>query len=464
MSVQGFLQNVQGIGNITQGAVDVLGRLTGGSFWAQLRPASYRGVAFGVTSGTAKLGRRNAIHEYPFRDIPWVEDLGRAARRITITGFLVGDDVIAQREKMIQAVERGGEGELVHPTLGRRTVALLDFTSNEHWDQGRVFEIQFTFVEQGQRLYPTTTASAQQTAATAAAAVDGSSVAAFAKKAIAVLQQGAMVANAVARDAAAFATRALQASRDATSLFNLAVSLPGEFGRLLGQLRGITPGQIVPLVAGLTVQGLTGTAAAAGVTVGNAVGALTTAGQALGPVTTAAYVLAAQGLAEAVRVAAPTPGHAILAEQALLAYPAVRDGVGGAQTGQQASGDALRRAAVAAMVRSAAEYRPASTDDALAVRTAVLAAIDAETLVAGDQGDDDVYAALRAVRASIVQTLNAVGAGLPTLVTVSTVLPQPSLVLAQRLYRDAARADELVLRANPPHPAFMPTRFQAVNA
>jgi prophage DNA circulation protein len=44
------------------------------TFRAQLQPASYRGIPFGVFGGQARFGRRNALHEYPFRDVPWVED------------------------------------------------------------------------------------------------------------------------------------------------------------------------------------------------------------------------------------------------------------------------------------------------------------------------------------------------------------------------------------------------------
>ncbi|HBA7856845.1 TPA: multidrug DMT transporter permease, partial [Escherichia coli] len=41
--------------------------------------------------------------------------------------------------------------------------------------------------------------------------------------------------------------------------------------------------------------------------------------------------------------------------------------------------------------------------------------------------------------------------------------PQPSLALANRLYQDASRADELVQAVSPVHPAFMPLSFTARN-
>jgi prophage DNA circulation protein len=74
----------------------------------RLLPASFRGVPFAVRSASGRFGRRQAVHEYPFRDTVWVEDLGRNARRLTIDGFLIenslvygGGDVILQKDRMI---------------------------------------------------------------------------------------------------------------------------------------------------------------------------------------------------------------------------------------------------------------------------------------------------------------------------------------------------------------------------
>ena len=60
----------------------------------KLLPASFRGVPFEVSSGSLKGGRRTVVHEYPQRDKPYVEDLGKAARQITIEAFFVGDNYI----------------------------------------------------------------------------------------------------------------------------------------------------------------------------------------------------------------------------------------------------------------------------------------------------------------------------------------------------------------------------------
>ena len=96
------------------------------------------------------------------------------------------------------------------------------------------------------------------------------------------------------------------------------------------------------------------------------------------------------------------------------------------------------------------------------MRGAVTQLLDAEIQIAGAQGEDDVYTALRSVRAAVVQDLTARGADLAVLTTITTPRPMPALALAQRVYRDAGRTDELVAESDCIHPAFMPTSFRGL--
>jgi prophage DNA circulation protein len=150
----------------------------------RLQPASWRGVPFAVTEGTSRFGRKQAIHDYPFRDQVWIEDLGRAPRRISITGFLIedsliygGGDVLLQKEAMIAAAETAGPGTLVHPTLGVLTLSLLEPVEIlERKDLGLAFGLRFSLIEAGQRVFPSTSTSTQDQTNTAA----GDASAAFA--------------------------------------------------------------------------------------------------------------------------------------------------------------------------------------------------------------------------------------------------------------------------------------------
>lgn len=462
MSVQQLVGAVDGISSSTQGIVDTLGRLSGGSFWDQLQPASFRNVPFAVRSGGGQAGRRNAIHEYPFRDIPWVEDLGRSSRRIQVVGFVVGDDVIAQRARMIAAVEAAGDGELVHPTLGRIQVSVISFDWEEG-EQGRTFAYRFQFVRQGQRLYPSSVADGTAGVSSAATLLGSASAAAFVAKTLAPLAAGAAQANQVFQQATVWAQQAQRVGNDATSLIKLAVSLPGQFGRLLGLASGVTVGEIIPSSANLTPQGLVATAAAARAAVASACSSLVAAASQIGSNNTAPFTSAVQSLASAILTVSSTPGDALRGMSTLASFtPAGPGGTSAAVQG--ATADLFRRAAAGAVAIAGSQYQPQSSDDAAGVRAQVLDVLDAEITIAGDQLEDGVYTSLRTLRAQAVQDLNARGASLPTLVTVEVARSMPALALAQRLYRDASRSDELIARVVPIHPAFMPRTFTALNS
>ncbi|EKT4478777.1 DNA circularization N-terminal domain-containing protein [Pseudomonas putida] len=93
------------------------------SEWRDLRrEASFRGVPFWVDSDSVPVGRRTQLHEYPKRDQPMVEDMGRQTREYKFEGFVAGGDFIAQRDRLLEALDKPGPGELVHPWFGRLTV------------------------------------------------------------------------------------------------------------------------------------------------------------------------------------------------------------------------------------------------------------------------------------------------------------------------------------------------------
>ncbi len=452
---------VSGIASSTQGISDLLGTLSGGSFWDQLQPASFRGVPFAVRSGGGQAGRRNAVHEYPFRDIPWVEDLGMQSRKIQIVGFVSGDDVIAQRARMIAAVEAPGDGELVHPTLGRVQVSVIGFDWEEG-ERGRTFAYRFQFVRQGQRLYPSSTADGQAAVSSAATLFGSAAAAAFVTATLAPLAAGAAQANQAVQQAAAWAAQAQRVGNDATSLIKLAVSLPGQFGRLLGLASGVTVGEIIPSTASLTSEGLVAAAAAARQAVSTACSGLVSAAHQVASGNTAPFTNAVQGLATAILNVSSTPGDALRGLQTLASFTPVGPASGAAATMQGACSDLFRRAAASAMAVASSNYQPQSSDDATAVRTQVLDVLDAEMTTAGDQFEDGVFSALRTLRAQAIQDLNARGALLPNLQVVTVPASLPALALAQRLYRDPSRSDELVARVVPVHPAFMPRSFNAL--
>lgn len=460
------------------------------SWFDELQQASYRGVPFGVRGGQSRFGRRSVPHQYPNRDKPYIEDLGRSMRSINLVGFLVenslvygGGSAFAQRDAMVAAVETAGPGTLVHPTLGTLQVSMVDggFSVEERWDQGRYFEISFSFLESGDRLFPSVSTASGSMLSSLADALDASAALDFVNTLTqtinlglgivqGVINLGHAVVGTVVGVVADFQVLVGQASRDATSLLNLASLLTGNFGRyananVTSAFQRNGQGSSVSV---LTMATLTAQASEDRQAVDTASSALTAAAEGLDASTASALPTAAQALIAALGTCLVNPGDAVRLMTSLGGYApsSVIIGSGQVALGQQyaqtATGALLRRAALAALVRAVASYAPTSYNDAAAVRSSVTAALDDEILIAGDAGDDNTYAALRSVRQSVVQVLTAAGASLASLQAFGFNAPLPALTLAERIYQDASRADQLVAQVAPVHPAFMPPSFQAL--
>lgn len=55
-----------------------------------------KGVSFHVADVKKTVVRRKVLHEYPQRDIPFIEDMGKGATKYSVTAFLVGDDCVTK--------------------------------------------------------------------------------------------------------------------------------------------------------------------------------------------------------------------------------------------------------------------------------------------------------------------------------------------------------------------------------
>lgn len=142
----------------------------------QLQPASFRGVPFEVEASGITVGRRTVVHEYPQRDRPYVEDMGRATRNITLQCFVVGSDYLEQAQALMHELEEPGPGTLVHPWLGEMEVTITS-VSELQFDQGLgVASVTITATEAGDLEFPAVTADEDTEALEAADAVEKSAV------------------------------------------------------------------------------------------------------------------------------------------------------------------------------------------------------------------------------------------------------------------------------------------------
>lgn len=188
-----------------------------------LLPASFRGVRFRVRAHESVGGRRLQTHEYPGQDEPFTEDLGRRVRSFQVDAYLVGDDYMSRRDALLDACERAGPGELVHPYRGRRRVACDRYRLVETLSEGRMCRIEMQLVEAGRNRYPT---SAAVPGAALSSAADAARLAAAAQFQDAFSTAGAA---SFVSDAAADAVRAAAAEIDTPA----ARALSGEAASLV---------------------------------------------------------------------------------------------------------------------------------------------------------------------------------------------------------------------------------------
>lgn len=457
--------------------------------WTEsLNKASFRSVPFAIYGGDARFGRRLALHEYPGRDKPYIEDMGRATRRIRMTGFLVtdsliygGGDVLAQRDALVAAVEQPGLGALMHPTLGALNVSVPaeGLSVIERWDMGRYFEISIIFIESGDRVFPSITSSSGSLLDKLAAALGLSSALDFVRKIIGgvtavinavqgVIKFGKAIVGMVMGVIADFKVLVGTITRDVRSITSLTSLLVGNYGRYAdGNVSSALIASKKARNSSATMPELIADNATQRAAVDESMERLLEAAENLDASSSDTFTAAVQAVMDDLLVGIADPGDAISLLGPLVSFtPSTYSGVRAVGTArgvaQDATASLLRRAALAAMGKVLATYAPSSYDEAISTMTTVTGFIDAEILVAGDAGDDESYKALIALRQAVVSALTTTGATLPNLETFNFRAALPALVMANRLYQDTSRTDELIQQANPIHPAFMPTTVRAL--
>ncbi|RUR94700.1 hypothetical protein PB16LOC_00997 [Pectobacterium versatile] len=427
-----------------------------------LHQASFRGVPFAVVAADGAFGRRQAVHEYPYRDTAWVEDIGRSTRKMTLKGFLIQDsakynapDVIKQRESLIAACEAFGSGTLIHPTLGELTVSIPEggLRISESMDSGRIFEFSLTIIESGLKVFAITGNSAAATLVK-----DG-----FLKTAsIAVLAFIAQVKGEMRS-----VTQAIKTIKNVANFWvnmvnstvsevtNLGNTLRSTFGseRYGRYNRGNTDAD--------NYQSLTNQVMAQGVVDRESI---------LEKTNDVRNASSIEGFAEAVNVAVVailnSSGGLEDRVRALENLTTLGDSTLYATSADRNVSDSAVNFIIvlctAAMVSAAVEYNPSSSDEATALQNRVCEALDDALVNVGNRGEDDVYAQLLELRKSFIDAMRIKSDTLAGVMQVTVPKTLPSLTLANRLYQDATRSDELIQETNPRHPAFMPTTFTAL--
>lgn len=117
--------------------------------------ASWKGVEFFVDSTSDEFGRRGDVYEYPLSDWIGYKDLGRRARRFKVEGYIIGADQVAKSRRLRDFADSAEPGVYTHPMFGDIAVACISCTLNaEYRKEKKRTRVSFEFVEAGPSMAP----------------------------------------------------------------------------------------------------------------------------------------------------------------------------------------------------------------------------------------------------------------------------------------------------------------------
>ena len=392
-----------------------------------LRPASYRGAVFYLSQAAGASGRRLAVHEYPQRDEPFAEDMGRSTRRFTLTGYVLGPDYMAARDALIQACEVEGPGPLVHPYRGEIQVSCESVRWTESQEEGGICRFELSFVEGAENRSPAAPVNTRGAVIDAASLSSEASMAGFARLyRWQGLQDFILDTSAGGLRDFAASVAGLQQVAGTVSDGGFVTSLDDAARTIFGQADDIArsdgiPGQI-----------------------GNALSLLRRVH--------ADAATAMRGLATLRDFVVSSPEPIYLTSNREIE---ARNATGLANL--------VRELAVTEQARASANRTFASYQEAIAVRDGLVGDLETVLVAAGNRGDDDAYRAVTGLQTAVTRDLTERGASLAHIVHPVVPSALPSLVAAHRFHVNVDREAEVIARNPGPHPAWMRERLEVLS-
>jgi prophage DNA circulation protein len=399
----------------------------------RLRPASFRGVPFLVEDADDESGTRAQTHEYPNRDVPYTEPLGRKAESFTITAFVIGDDYMDKRDALKKVCLDGIPGTLIHPTMDSIDVVCTLYQCQERASVGRQASFTLTFVEAGKQIFPDAIedyiGQTKGAAGLLKSANSSNFISKFADVSKYTLEMKETVSGAV--------SSAAEAAGSAIKIANNAINAAHDI---------VDTGlSVIDTVTGVVDQ----------------LGDLSrNAAELLNAPDIIAARLDAAGLIFSNFMSGIDAINGVKNSRktdidAQIAYNNPDTDDGAAIIGSMQALDAFSRAdGIAATAEIISDMDFADPILAKDILTGFISDVDA--LVGSGAISDDMYDALVNCQSCVMELIVAQILRLPESRTV--VLPEtvPALVAAYNLYDDSSRGDEIVAQNNIKHPGFVP--------
>lgn len=416
--------------------------------------ASFRGVPFKTEETEQQVGRRNVTHQFPDRDKPYAEDLGKQADQFVVTGYVIGEDYLQQRDALIAALQAKGPGELRHPRFGVRDVVVIGHVSiKESHREGGIARFTITFGESGRNVFPAATEDTTRTVEAAATRVDDIAQAQYAK-ALSVAGPAQVALSAINRVKSTL-NSVLATVRQVTSLSALG-QIVGAVRQVMGRVAELirTPVLLAQEMRSLRDQLLDGVhRPVAAIQEFHAVFDAHPRPTSSAPAGSTRDRIYRNAVAHSDFVRAIA-----LTTQARLVSIAIDDAAQPLPPAPLATTTTTPAGATAPVATYVAPADPVITTApaAQALRDDLLAQIDHELEVNAPQPEQ--AAALLQLRAAVARDVSARAEQLRQVGSFTPAVTLPVLALAQRIYQDATRAPELMARNAIRHPAFVPAK------
>jgi prophage DNA circulation protein len=404
----------------------------------QMLPASFRGISFLIPQASVPVGMKVQLHEFPQRDEPYAEQMGKQAQVHRLVCWIIGDDCFERRNKFMEAVQTPGAGELVHPWLGRMQVKAGEAELTHDFKQGGMAAFAVTFYPDIPLKFPTAKVNTQQQVVKASDSLLDSALARY-KSAMEKVDQAR-----------------LGLARLRNSLSGVYTVIQQQFSTIIGAFTNLTgfvqslmnaPDSLSSLFSSyfseFSVDDYLGDDS--GSSYRNSVATATQQTEAVASINTVSD-------SGGVDAAAASKATANLVQDALLVQVAliISEMPVASQPVSTATVASVEQQAVQPIVRPEVPV----ADDVIELRDNLNEAIFQASLKA----DPEHYMVLNTLRQTIVKHLTAVAESGVRLVEITPPETLSALVLAYRRFGDATRESEVVQRNRLRHPGFVPAR------
>lgn len=404
----------------------------------QLLPASFRGVSFLIPQASVPIGMKGQLHEFPQRDEPYFEQLGKQSQVHRVVCWIIGDDCFERRDKFLEALQTPGAGELVHPWLGRMQVKVGEGELSHNFKSGGMAEFEVTFYPDTPLKFPAAKVNSQQQVVKASDSLLDSALARY-KSAMAKVDQAR-----------------LGLARLRNSLSGVYTVIQQQFSTIIGAFTNLTgfvqslmnaPDSLSSLFSSyfseFSVDDYLGDDS--GSSYRNTVATATQQTEAVASINTVSD-------SGGVDAAAASQATANLVQDALLVQVAliISEMPVASQPVSTATVASVEQQAVQPIVRPEVPV----AEDVIELRDNLNEAIFQASLKA----DPEHYMVLNTLRQTIVKHLTAVAESGVRLVEITPPETLSALVLAYRRFGDATRESEVVQRNRLRHPGFVPAR------